>query len=147
MLRPSAKRVAERARPSGPKSPSTVSASRGVVSAAAANGYSTECVTQSRPRGSNAMFIGFWIVGSAATSWISKPGGRWNAARCSCGGSGSLSTTAGAAAAPAAGSARNAAKVRRSRVMLDIFGTPCMVRYPPRPLSAAVRGRTALLTP
>ena len=43
------------------------------------NGYSTVSVTQSRPRSSKARLSGLWMSGSAATSWISKPGGTWSA--------------------------------------------------------------------
>ena len=85
MFRPSAKMRTFRARPSGPKSSRIFTASRGRVPSSAAKGYSTDSVTQSRPRASKAMFIGLWMSGSAATSWISKPGGRWNPFRSSSG--------------------------------------------------------------
>ena len=79
MFRPSAKVVILRARPSGPKSSRILTPSRGVVPSAAGNGYSSVSVTQSRPRSSKAMLSGLWISGSAATSSISNPSGRWNA--------------------------------------------------------------------
>ncbi len=85
MLRPSAKTVILSARPSRSVSSSTRIESRPGRSAGAGYGYSVEPLTQSRPRASNAMFIGFWISGSAAKSWTRNPGGRWNDAR-SCSG-------------------------------------------------------------
>ena len=45
----------------------------------AAIGYSRECVTHSRPRASNARFIGLSMSGSAATSCTSNPGGTCSA--------------------------------------------------------------------
>src|SRR2546423_927067 len=41
------------------------------------NGYSREPVTQRRPLPSKAILMGLSMSGSEATSWISKPGGRW----------------------------------------------------------------------
>lgn len=124
MLRPSAKSVAFVARPSAPKPSSTVSPSRGAASAAAAKGYSTEWVTQSRPRLSNARFIGFWISGSLATSWISKPGGSLNLARSSAGESGSAGATGGLASDRRPGMARHrqtAATVSECQKLLSGF--------------------------
>ena len=59
MFSPSANRVAFVALPSGPIPSSTVNPSRAFSGSAAANGYSMLCETHSRPRASNARFIGF----------------------------------------------------------------------------------------
>src|ERR1051326_1613141 len=77
MLRPSAKVVTLRARPSGPKSSKIMIRSRPGLSGGTGNGYSRLVVTQSRPVASKAMFMGLLMSGSAATHWISKPGGSW----------------------------------------------------------------------
>ena len=127
MLRPSAKSVAFDARPSGRNPSSTVRPSCGATSAAAANGYSTEWVTQSRPRASNAMFIGFWISGSLATSWISKPGGSLNFARSSAGERASVGATGGL---PRAGRRADAPKTTTNTAMT---------------ITAAARGRASVL--
>ena len=85
MFRPSAKVSILPARPSGRKSERILTVSRGRVALAAGKGYSTVSVTQSRPRSSKARFSGLWMSGSAATSWISNPGGTWSALRSSSG--------------------------------------------------------------
>src|SRR2546429_9043996 len=100
-LRPSAKVVTLRARPSGPKSERILTLSRPGMSLAG-YGYSTVLVTQSRPLASKAMLIGFWMSGSAATSWASNPGGRRKVARSAAGDWCSVVATYGGSAARAA---------------------------------------------
>ena len=131
MLRSSAKRTAFRARPSGPKSERTVSPSRCGAPSCGANGYSTECVTHSRPRASKAMFIGFWMSGSAATSSIANPSGRRNFSRCPAGESASVGATGGLAGAESGRSVATAASsgqtpmaTREKRAANDVMTTP-----------------------
>ena len=85
MFRPSAKVWILPARPSGRKSERILTESRPGVPAGFGNGYSSVSVTQSRPRSSKARLSGLWMSGSAATSWISNPGGRCSALRSSSG--------------------------------------------------------------
>src|SRR4051812_50084527 len=75
MLSPSAKVVTLRARPSAPKSSSTLTVSRALRPGGAGYGYSMVSVTQSRPRSSKARFIGFWGSRSGGARSMSKPGG------------------------------------------------------------------------
>ena len=93
MFNPSAKISTFRARPSGPKSEKIRTVSRAGLSRGAGNGYSRDSRSHSRPVASHCMFMGFRSSGSAATSCISKPGGKWNAARLACGVSGSVGRT------------------------------------------------------
>ena len=131
MLRSSAKRTAFRARPSGPKSDSTVSPSRCGAPSFGANGYSIEWVTQSRPRASKARFIGFWISGSAATSSIANPSGSRNFFNSSSGDRASVGATGGLAGAGNGRSAATTARrgptpmaTRENRVASDVMTTP-----------------------
>ena len=75
MLSPSAKGAI----PSGPgrraESSRILTVSFGLCPRRGGKGYSSEPVTQRRPLASKAMLIGFLTFGSAATSWMTKPGG------------------------------------------------------------------------
>ena len=96
MFSPSAKISTFRARPSGPKSEKMRTVSRPGDPTFTGKGYSRDSVIHSRPSASHCMFIGLRRSGSLATSWISKPGGRWNAARSCSGVSGSVERTSSA---------------------------------------------------
>ena len=131
MLRSSAKRTAFRARPSGPKSERTVSPSRCGAPSFGAKGYSIECVTHSLPRASKAMFIGFWISGSAATNSISNPAGNRNVFNSSSGDRASVGATGGLAVAEKGSSAARSARIgqtrattMKNRAASDVMTTP-----------------------
>ena len=78
MLSLSAKTVTTSALPSPSVSSRMRIVSRGVTSAAAAKGYSSELLTHNRPLPSKARFMGFAMSGSEATSSTRKPSGTTN---------------------------------------------------------------------
>src|ERR1051325_11163513 len=118
MFRLVAKVVTLRARPAGSKSEKMRMVSRMGWPGLAKIGYSRDSVIQRRPAASKAMFIGLRRSGSAATSWISKPAGRWKLFCSRSGASGSVVRTfsaKGSAAWPV-GTLRRAIR-RRLRII------------------------------